>query len=196
MDEGPPQDDPLALLQWLAKEVQQQKLTAAEAQQIANEQGQRHYHQTQVAQLEQQFRATAPDYDDALNFAAAARERELEILHPYSTADQRRQYVLQEWGQVTMQALQTGANPAELAYKYAQARGYAPQAQQQPAPKALDTAAISSAQQRHQSLSDAPGGDAPPALDAKALAKMSDKDFKSWLSKRGNEAKLDEILGA
>lgn len=197
-DGPPPQDDPLALLQWLAKEVQQQKITSAEAQQIAQQEGQRQYHQQQVAGLEQQFRASVPDYDAALEFAGQAREKELEILYPYSTADQRRQAVLQEWGQVTMSALQAGVNPAEQAYRYAQARGFNGQ-QAAPAPvtpKPLDTAAIASAQQRHQSLSDAPGGEIPPVIDAKALAKMPDKEFKAWLSKRGNESKLDQILGA
>lgn len=199
-DEPPPQDDPLALLQWLAKEVQQQKLTTVEAQQIAQQEGQRQYHQQQVAGLEQQFRASVPDYDAALEFAGQAREKELEILYPYSTADQRRQAVLQEWGQVTMSALQAGVNPAEQAYRYAQARGFngqqAAQVAAPAAPKPLDTAAIASAQQRHQSLSDAPGGEVAPVIDAKALAKMDDKTFKAWLSKRGNESKLDEILGA
>lgn len=199
--EGPPaQDDPLALLQWLAKEVQQQKLTTAQAQQIANEQGQRQYQQQQVAAVEQQFRAIAPDYDAALEFAGQARERELEILYPYSTAEQRRHAVLQEWGQVTVSALQAGTNPAEQAYRYAQSRGYTSQQAAQiaapAAPKPLDTAAITSAQQRHQSLSDAPGGEIPPVIDAKAVAKMTDKQFNAWLSKRGNESKLDEILGA
>lgn len=77
----------------------------------------------------------------------------------------------------------------------ASARGWqgpAPAAQQ--APK-TDLKAVANAQQRHQSLSDAPGGEAIPPLDAKALARMSDKEFKAWMSKKGNEAKFDEIMG-
>lgn len=84
----------------------------------------------------------------------------------------------------------------------ATARGWQPQTEQAapaapaaPAAK-TDVAAIAAAQQRHQSLSDAPGGEAVPPLDAKALAKMSDKEFKAWMSKRGNEQKFDEIMGA
>lgn len=76
------------------------------------------------------------------------------------------------------------------------ARGWQPGAaatQQQPAK--TDLKAVADAQQRHQSLSDAPGGEAIPPLDAKALARMSDKEFKAWMSKKGNEAKFDEIMG-
>jgi hypothetical protein len=69
-------------------------------------------------------------------------------------------------------------------------------AQQQPAPAAkTDLAAVAAAQQRHQSLSDAPGGETIAPLDAKALAKMSDKEFKAWMSKKGNEQKFDEMMG-
>jgi hypothetical protein len=58
-----------------------------------------------------------------------------------------------------------------------------------------DLAAVAAAQQRHQSLSDAPGGETIAPLDAKALAKMSDKEFKAWMSKKGNEQKFDEMMG-
>lgn len=79
----------------------------------------------------------------------------------------------------------------------AQARGWqAAAAVAAPAPaQKTDLAAVAAAQQRHQSLSDAPGGDAPAPLDAKALAKMSDKEFKAWMSRKGNDAKFDEIMG-
>ena len=65
-----------------------------------------------------------------------------------------------------------------------------------PAPQAQpNLRAVADAQLRHQSLSDAPGGETIAPLDAKALARMSDKEFKAWMSKKGNEAKFDEIMG-
>jgi hypothetical protein len=79
------------------------------------------------------------------------------------------------------------------------ARGWQPGAVAAAAPAApakTDIAAVAAAQQRHQSLSDAPGGEIVAPLDAKALANMTDKQFKAWMGKKGNEEKLDEILGA
>lgn len=76
----------------------------------------------------------------------------------------------------------------------ASARGWQPGATA-PQPAKTDLKSVAETQQRHQSLSDAPGGEAIPPLDAKALARMSDKEFKAWMSKKGNEAKFDEIMG-
>ena len=93
-------------------------------------------------------------------------------------------------------ALSRGIHVADYVVGVAKARGWQPQAaQQDPAPK-TDLQAVAAAQQRHQSLSDAGGSEAIAPLDAKALAKMTDKQFKAWISKKGNEQKLDEILGA
>lgn len=77
----------------------------------------------------------------------------------------------------------------------ASARGWSAQPQPAPVQQKPDMAALAAAQQRHRSLSDAPGGDVPAPLDAKALARMSDKQFKAWMSQRGNEARFDEIMG-
>jgi hypothetical protein len=81
----------------------------------------------------------------------------------------------------------------------AQVRGWqakAPEPTPAPVPAKTDLAAVAAAQQRHQSLSDAPGGEGIAPMDAKALAKMTDKQFKAWMSQKGNEEKFDQIMGA
>jgi hypothetical protein len=130
---------------------------------------------------------------DAL-FTSFAREIEF---FPGLTLEQRRQQIADTEFSHIAYAKQNNIPLADYIRGLAAARGVQiTQTSPQPAPqKKTDMAAVAASQQRHQSLSDAPGGDAPAPLDAKALAKMSDKDFKAWISKRGNEQKFDEIMG-
>ena len=193
-----PTGDPLALLEYLAEKVDRQELSAAQAREMAQQEGYRQQALNQIHNLELEFKATAPDYDDAINHLRETRHRELEIMFPLSNAQQRNEYIAQEWQQIVNESARAGLNPAQQVYNLAKARGFtAPQAaalaatqQRQP-----DLQAVAAAQQRHQSLSDAPGGETIAPLDAKALARMSDKDFKAWMSKKGNDAKFDEIMG-
>lgn len=196
-NEIPPEDDVVGRINWLVAQTQQQGTQQAEAARQREADGQREQFRQALGQVESQFREAKPDYDQAVNFAAQSRDNELALLYPLSTAEQRQQAILGEWDNIVNAAINAGINPAEQVYRFAQARGFQAQAQApQPAAKpGVDVAALASAQQRHQSLSDAPGGETVAPLDAKALARMSDKDFKAWMSKKGNEAKFDEIMG-
>ncbi len=187
-----PVGDPLALLEYLAEKVDRQEM-----RQTAQQEGYRQQALQQIHNLEQEFKATAPDYDDAINHLRGTRMNELEIMFPLSTAQQRNDYISQEWQNIVNQSAQAGLNPVQQVYNLAKARGFTAAA---PAPTITTPAqpnlqAVAAAQQRHQSLSDAPGGETVAPLDAKSLARMSDKDFKAWMSKKGNEAKFDEIMG-
>lgn len=195
--EIPPEDDALGRINWLVDQFQQQSTRQAEERQQQEQQGQRNQTLSRLGQLEQQFRAATPDYDDAVRFMGESRESELALAYPLSTQEQRQAYVLREWEGLVAQSVQAGVNPAEQVYKLAKMRGYAgaTPAAPAPTPPRPDLAAVAAAQQRHQSLSDAPGGETVAPLDAKALARMSDKDFKAWMSKKGNEQKFDEIMG-
>lgn len=51
-------------------------------------------------------------------------------------------------------------------------------------------------QSRHMSLSNASGGEAPKAIDAKAIGSMSDKEFSRFMSSMKNRSEFDKILGA
>ncbi len=92
---------------------------------------------------------------------------------------------------------QTGIPIADIVRNVAAARGVSVQPQQAQGGQRqqIDPRALADSQQRHMSLSDAPGGEAPPVMDAKALARMSDKEFKAWMGKKGNDAKFEEIMG-
>jgi len=198
-DELPGEEDVVGRINWLVAQMQKQGQQQAQDRQASAEQQQRSELQGRVAAVEQQFRATTPDYDDAINFMAESRDRELQMLYPYSTAEQRSAYIRNEWASIAQGSVQAGLNVAEQVYNLAKARGFAPKAapqpQQQTAP-GLDAAALASAQQRHQSLSDAGGGETVAPIDAKALAAMDDKAFNAWLSQKGNDKKLEAILGA
>lgn len=93
-------------------------------------------------------------------------------------------------------AVQHGVNIVEHLKGFAAARGINPATLQQPAPtpnpKTIDQRR--QAQQRHQSLSDAPGSEVPAKLTAKDIAKMSPKQFAALAAKIG-DAGLDELMG-
>lgn len=201
--EIPPAEDALGRIDWIVNQLQRQAEAAAQSRtETAAERQHANYVNTLKA-MEDQFRAKTPDYDEAISFVAESRDKELQLLYPLSTAEQRSQYIVREWDMIAQSNLNARMNPAEQIYRLATSRGYTPKqaaaaaqqvAQQQPRP--MDTQQLAAAQQRHQSLSDAPGGGSTAPMDAKALASMTDKQFKAWLSQKGNEGRLDEIMGA
>lgn len=190
-----PKDDPLAILNFLVDRVTKQDQTQQEANRQTQEREQHQQSLSRLGNIENEFRATAPDYDNAIKFVAESRDRELQTLFPYSTPEQRQQTIALEWKNIVDNSFANGQNPAALVYALARTRGYAAPTTSPPAPKPLDPAAVADAQQRHQSLSDASGGEAATPLDAKALAKMTDKQFRDWMGKRGNDKRMDAILG-
>lgn len=54
---------------------------------------------------------------------------------------------------------------------------------------------LAARQERHQSLSGTSGGEAPQPLDAKALATMSDKDFKALMNSVQGRKQVEQIMG-
>lgn len=198
-DEVPGEDDVVGRINWLVAQMQKQGEQQTQERTATAEERQRSELQGKIAAVEQQFRATTPDYDAAITFVAESRDRELQMLYPYSTAEQRSAYIRNEWSNIAQGSMQAGLNVAEQVYNLAKARGFsgaAPQAPAAAAPKPVDPVALASAQQRHQSLSDAGGGESVAPIDAKALATMDDKAFNAWLSQKGNDKKLEAILGA
>ena len=193
--EIPPEDDMVGRINWLVDQMRQQGEQTEQQRQAQQAEQQRQATFSRLASLETQFKATAPDYDAAVQFAGESRENELAIMYPNSTPEQRKAFVANEWEQIVQTSLQSGINPAEQVYKFAKARGFTAPAPVASTPAQPNLAAVAAAQQRHQSLSDAPGGEVVPPLDAKALARMSDREFKAWMSKKGNESKFEEIMG-
>lgn len=192
---------------WSENPVEAGQWTQDQLIAMREERQQEQQRQQQAFQAQEQFRniietanaqfvereATDPTIRQAYDAVKASYAAELKHLG-YAPAQ-----AAQEMARIEAQGIQyaitQGIHVADYVVGLAKARGWQPTVATAPAKK-TDLAAVAAAQQRHQSLSDAPGGEVVPPLDAKALARMSDKEFKAWMSKKGNEAKFDEMMGA
>lgn len=136
----------------------------------------------------QKFRATTPDYEDAVNFLLEARTKELQAA-PWITPEQVRTQLDQDIFALKLQAAQNNANVAEVAYGFAKAKGYAPKAAADPAAEA--TAKLEGVA-RGQKLSIGVGsqGSAPPSrVDAQAISRMSAEEFERFERKHPDEVR-------
>jgi hypothetical protein len=195
----PGPDDPMGRLNWTAEQIiaiqeQQQRTATEQAQAQRQEQA---YKETEAAIVADYNAAAATDPTIAQAYSALRESQGRELLALGYSIPQAQAELARIERENVMYVAQRGISIADHIKGLAAARGWRPAAaQQQPAPAAkTDLAAVAAAQQRHQSLSDAPGGETIAPLDAKALAKMSDKEFKAWMSKKGNEQKFDEMMG-
>lgn len=193
----PGPDDPMGRLNWTVEQLtafqEQQRQTAA---QQAETQRQEQAFQQAFAAVDADYRASvAADPTLAEAYSALRESQGKELLALGYTIPQAQAELARIEREHVMYVAQRGTSIADHIKALAGVRGWQPKAQQAPVQQKTDIAAVAAAQQRHQSLSDAGGGEAVAPLDAKALAKMSDKEFKAWMSKKGNEAKFDEIMG-
>lgn len=134
--------------------------------------------------LENQMRATTPDYDEAIAFAKQARYSELMALgySPEATAEMMRQEILG----TSAFCMQQGKNPVEAFYNYAKVRGWqgrngtpAPAAKPTAATTAKKLATVARAQSASRALPK--GGSAPPTgRSLEDLSTMEDKDFDKY----------------
>jgi hypothetical protein len=158
--------------------------------------------QQQAVAAEREFRATTPDYDAAVSFLQAGRNRELEIAG--FAPEQRQAIIMQEALGIVARARQFGRNPAAVIYDLAKARGYtgAPPANTNTPPAGSENVSTpaeriqqaAAGQQQARSLSQTRGS-GPAPLNAAALVNMSPKDFAAFLEKKTPE-QLAEHLGA
>lgn len=163
--------------------------------QRANEQFQQWQEQQKQAQIiqaaasrvnaaEAEFTQQKPDYNEALNYYRAQRARELMAFSGLDE-DQARQQVGRELVEGAIAHAAQGRNPAEIAYRLAEARGYKPQARVSDAQKI-------EVQQRGVAAAKTLGsGGTAGGLSAKALLEMSDEDFSK--ATKGN--KWRELMG-
>lgn len=190
-------EDPLKAGEWTQEQlIALQRERDEQRQQSEAQQREFAEYQQLSAPIVQEYEATAktdPTVVDAYNALRKSQGEEL-LAMGYSIPEAQQELARLEREHIKFVA-HRGLNIADYLKALAGARGWAPAAATQPVPAKADMKAIADAQQRHQSLSDAPGGEVVPPLDAKALARMSEKEFKAWMSKKGNEAKFDEIMG-
>jgi hypothetical protein len=155
----------------LAQQNQQTQQALADRQQREDQQRQIQALASQVINSAAQYAKEAPDFHEAVGHLNTTRARELMALGvPEVQAAQQAQM---ELDQAAMTWAAQGQNPAQIAYEFAKARGYAPkQAQQTPQEK---IATQQKGMQASRSLGS--GGAAPGKLTAQALADMSDEEF-------------------
>lgn len=116
-----------AMAQGIGKSQEQQAYEQAQKNQLRQI-------QTRVASYEDEFRAENPDYDEAVKFFAQTTREALEETGLSGQALQQ-QFESELLG-VTLRALSSGRDPAEVAYKLAQKRGFGAKA-----PEKVDEAA-------------------------------------------------------
>jgi hypothetical protein len=189
--------DPIAAGEWTQDQIiALLDAQRAEREQTATQQREEQEFQAVAQTVMQDYQATKqadPSIDDAYSALRKSQGEEM-LAMGYSIPEAKAELDRLEREHIKFVAAR-GLPIGNYIKALASARGWQPGAAV-PAPQVkTDLKAVAETQQRHQSLSDAPGGEAIPPLDAKALARMSDKDFKAWMSKKGNEAKFDEIMG-
>lgn len=159
--------------QWQAQQQQVQQVQA-----IAS----------RVTAAESDFVARRPDYHDALGYYRSQRAKEIAVVSGVDE-DVAMQQVARELVEGALHHAAAGRNPAEIAYRLAETRGYKPKAQQatvSPAEK-IETQQRGVAAARTVTS----GGGTSGGLSAKALLEMSDEDFSK--ATKGN--KWRELMG-
>jgi hypothetical protein len=134
------------------------------------------------------YRQKVPDYDKALQFLRQSRAGELKATTPWNDG-QIWQQVYNEERQLVAQAAQWRQNPADMAFRNAQARGYrrdaAPPVPTAPAPNPVQRLnVIEAGQQAARSLTGVGGRAAVnPEMTVENLLKMNDRELDTFKNK-------------
>jgi len=161
--------DPLGVIQKQLRELDQK--VAQKQEPVQQDQ---HVFQSIATQV-QEFKKTAPDYDDALQHVLESRKQELMAMGANEYEASQRVGV--EAQELATNALRAGQNPGQIVYNLAKLRGYAAK---QAAAK-LET--VAKGQNASQSLSGASGGAEKVDLSMREIDSMSDKEFDAWWAK-------------
>lgn len=186
----PAEDDPLGRINWLVDTITKDREEQQKTRQLTQAQEEQRQFANGITALENEFRKTNPDYDQALQFVAKARDEELQLMYPMATQQERNQYILGEWNNIMHYAAAAGVNPVERVYQLAQARGYskpAPQQQEQQQPAVPDLAKRE--ETRKASLSLGKSGGAVTNTDRvspEQLLEMTDAEFAAYKAQFGS----------
>lgn len=179
-----------------ADEMEAQRVKAAQAEQQYNDMTAR------AGSYLQQAAAVNPQVDEALNFAFDGLRQEIQSelarhnVPPHLHAAEGERMWRSSMARLAQRLPADPQQAAEFVFRNARFYGWNQQAQQATAPAVPDPKEVAARQERHLSLSNAAGGSAPAAMDAKTLAGMSDKQFNAWMKSVSNQSAFDEILGA
>jgi hypothetical protein len=114
-------------------EVRQLKKELEDVKKFKQQQEQVSTFQREVAgvqALEGQFKATTPDYDDAVQFLVEKEKRMKRLLNPQATDAQLDAQIQAEKVSLYKQILAAGKNPAEMVYEIAKQDGWQPKGKQ------------------------------------------------------------------
>lgn len=155
-----------------------QSQTQWEQQQQREAQNQQFFNN--VRNIEQQFQAATPDYEQASKYLRDAVYQD--FINRGADQNEAQHAMTNQMITMVSQAMQMGVNPAMLGYQMAQARGWkSPQAAAPVIPAQTNTEKISQinkGQAAAKSLS-ATGGKAKAELTLESLAEMDDDDFEA-----------------
>jgi hypothetical protein len=148
------------------------------AQQQQQEQGFNDFNNAVTSQIDE-FRGENPDYDAAIEFLSAARDRQLKRIG--HTAPEALSIMKREANAIFAKALQDGVNPGSRVYALAEEMGFKPGAAEEK-PNGSATASqrlrtIAAGQGAARSLSNAAGSATKP-LTLQALADMPRDEFR------------------
>lgn len=140
-----------------------------------------------------------PDFQNAAKWLADTRNAQLTAIgnidQRMSSQRARDAQINAELKQIVIAAAQQNRSPAEVVYQFAQSYGYKPAEPGSKKDPAEEVKAIAERQERHMSLSNIQGGEAPKQLTAKDLASMSEAAFRKLMSNPAKAAEIDKIMG-
>lgn len=178
----PPNDDPIAKIEWLERQLANQQQQTKTIAQQNEERAQFEQLARYAEQHERAFVAQTPDYYEAVEYLKASRAKELQLLG-YAQQDIN-QVLFSETHGIVSAAAQTGRSPAEIAYSIAQQRGW------QKKEAALKPAEVKPSTK---SLSQASGSATGATISAQDVLRMAPDEFERWISK--NPKKYRQLMG-
>lgn len=177
-DPMPPEDDIVALAQWNTRQIAKMNRVQAEREQSYRREQENQALGQRVLEATRRdfsdFSATEPGLQDAYNFLAGFRTRQL-MARGMSPAQAQQEFQQEELN-LYYETLQKGGRPAQAILEIARASGWEPQKAPNVIP-AQDIQQQAQRQRQHTSLSSAGGAASPRALDGKALAAMNEDEF-------------------
>ena len=168
--------DPLGSLQKQMSALDEKITTQQETDRqnaVQEQQGQQLF--TSIASQVNEFKATVPDYDDALAHVLDTRKEELIAMGvPEQDAQSR---ISMEAQEIAMSAMRSGQNPGKVVYDLARVRGYAAKK------TSKKLATVEKGQKASSSLSGTSGQAEGADFSLSEIDSMSDEQFDAWWDK-------------
>ncbi len=206
-DEDPepdPNQDIFAHNAWLKRQVS--KVTQERAQERQQIEQARQAEQQEAALWQSwhddaaDFKNTVPDFGDAAQFLAEARDKQLQalaVVEPqFRTKEGRDRQMNAELAQIIQQARSTGVRSTQAIYDIAKSWGFTgagPAAQGQPPALSEKLAGIAKAQEASRSVGQTSGRAGDDPLSAEAILNMPEKEFMEWVKVPANEKRFRQL---